>query len=85
MAPPPPRGRSAHDEDDDSDDVDERRPLLEVDPRPIAAESSTDASYAPSLLERVAEGIRLRESAALKREIVRYVGFVVAILSWFVP
>jgi hypothetical protein len=86
MAPPPSRGRTRHDEDDDNDDFDDRRPLLEVDPAPIAAASSANASaagsYAGSLLEQVAEGIRVRERAVLKREIVRYVGFAVAILSW---
>jgi hypothetical protein len=87
MAPPPPRGRTRHDDDDDrDDDVDERQPLLEVDPRPIGASGSADpsaagSSYAGSLLEQV----RVREHAALRREVVRWVGFVVAILSWWVP
>lgn len=69
---------------------DERRPLLQsnggasgtaggAEPSPGR---SHNASRDGSFLEQVAEGIQERDRAKMQREVMRYGGFVVAIINW---
>lgn len=61
------------------DITDARRPLLEHD-RSDRASNHTGGSG--SFFEQVADGIAERHRVRMKREVVRYVSFICAILSW---
>jgi hypothetical protein len=61
----------------------ERRPLLEPERGDTSPRVSNGGpSYAGSFLDQVAEGIQSRDKQVFNREMVRYVSFAVAILSW---
>jgi hypothetical protein len=61
----------------------ERRPLLEPERGDTSPRASNGGpSYAGSFLDQVAEGIQARDREVFNREVVRYVSFVGAILSW---
>jgi hypothetical protein len=73
---------------EDSDIMDpSSRPLLSSDQHsrddtsPTRGQSNVP-SYAPSFLDQVAEGIHEQDLVDLKRQMVRYVSFAVAVISW---
>jgi hypothetical protein len=72
----------------DSPDMDPAsRPLLDARGTQRRAGSASPRnsnvpSYAPSFLDQVAEGIQEEDLEDLKRQLVRYVSFAVAIISW---
>lgn len=61
------------------------RPLLRTDDETDSpGRASGEHSYAGSFFEQVAEGILDRDRKKMKREVRRYLGFVWAIINWYV-
>jgi MFS family permease len=60
---------------------DARRPLLQPDADSDSSRPSQDTSYAGSFFEQVAEGIAERDRRKMQRQVVRWLGFIWAILN----
>lgn len=59
-----------------------RRPLLGDGRAELSPDHSVAPSVAGSFFEQVAGGIQDRDREKMRREVTKYVSFIIAILSW---